>query len=85
MDPDHEQELYKSKRREQYRTYRQKLIDLGILPNRGPGRPRLRPPAEALAVAREQKLASKRRTQEHIRNELARLAAEASSCAPAEV
>lgn len=56
-----------------YHANRRVLIELGIVPNRGPGRPRLREPEEAAAVAREQKRSSQRRAREHIRAELSRL------------
>jgi hypothetical protein len=65
------------KRRDYYRERRQKLADLGVLPLRKPGRPRLRPPEEALEHAKWQKRESQRRTMERIREGLARLALEA--------
>jgi hypothetical protein len=66
------------KRREWYRARRQKLIDLNILPERKPGRPRLRTPEEAQLVAKQQRRESRLRTMEQIRQGLAKLHPEAT-------
>jgi hypothetical protein len=65
------------KRRVAYQQRRRELIEMGVLPDRPAGRPRLRPPDEAARVAREQKAASRMRTAQLIREGLARRAAEA--------
>ena len=67
-----------ARRRARYAEQRRKLDELGILPARKPGRPRLRSPEEAAEVARRQKTESLRRTRQLIRDGLARVAAEAS-------
>ena len=72
------QEAHRLKRRAQYHAYRRELIELGILSARGPGRPRLGLPEEALAKAKRQRQESRQRMRDHVRNELARIALEAS-------
>jgi hypothetical protein len=62
-----------ARRRSRYTSERRALIELGILPQRPVGRPRLRPPDEALAVAKQQKRASQLRTRELVRVGIARL------------
>jgi hypothetical protein len=61
-------------RRQQYKQRREQLIEMGILPDRKPGRPRIYDPDTSVAVAKQQKLESQRRTAQHIREELARRA-----------
>ena len=61
------------KRRHQYRARKRMLIDLGILVDRKPGRPRLRSPATARAIAKSQRHESDKRMRLHIKQELDRL------------
>ena len=68
-----EQDACLQKRREQYRVRKRMLVDMGILPDRRPGRPRLRSLEEAHSIAKAQKLESDRRTRLHIKQELKRL------------
>ena len=67
------------KKRQAYHERRKKLIEMGVLPERAVGRPRLRPPEEAARVAREQKAASRMRTAQLVREGLAKRAAETVS------
>jgi hypothetical protein len=78
MQDVHNEELLE-RRRTRYMTQRRELIELGILPDRKVGRPRLRPPEEALAVAKQQKRESMMRTREMVRVGLARLRASEGS------
>ena len=65
-----------TRRREGYHQKRRMLVDMGVIPDRGPGRPRLWTPEEAQERIRLQKRESQQRTKEMIRQALARVAAE---------
>jgi hypothetical protein len=62
------------KKRLRYHERRHHLIELGILPERVVGRPRLRDQEESFVIAKQQKLESQRKTARMIREGLARLA-----------
>jgi hypothetical protein len=62
----------RERQRLKYKRRRQFLIENGVAPDRGPGRPRKYDPAEALLVQQQQKKESYQRSREQIRAELAR-------------
>jgi hypothetical protein len=75
-DADEHKTTLLSKRRARYHEQRRMLVDMGFMPKRGPGRPRLWSPEEARERIKAQKRESQQRTKVLIQQALARMASE---------